>query len=238
MSMIVSKKCLNKMTLIISCLICSFALMSLFPSYAQQRVSETQTSKHILVFGDSLSAAYGIDIEQGWVHLLEQYLNNEYALKQQDAFFFQISNASISGETTTGGLARLELTLQELKPDMVLLILGANDGLQGHPLGKIENNLNSMLDIIQNNGIQAVVFGISIPASYGPRYIDKFRDIFPTVAQQRDLPFFDLYQEDFFLKPGYIQKDGLHPTAIAQPIVRDLIVDFLEQQKLLQNPKE
>ncbi|MGH1542611.1 MAG: arylesterase [Arenicella sp.] len=236
MSMIVSKKCLHKITLILICLIFSFGLIS--PSYSQQEVSEIQPSKHILVFGDSLSAAFGIDIEQGWVHLLEQYLNNGYSLKQQGKTFFQISNASISGETTTGGLARLELTLEEFKPDMVLLALGANDGLQGHPLEKIEKNLNSMLDIIQNNGIQAVVFGISIPASYGPRYIDKFRDIFPNVAQQRGLPFFDLYQENFFLQPGYMQKDGLHPTAIGQPIIRDLIADFLEQQKLLENTKE
>jgi len=196
--MIVSKKYLNKTLLVISYLIGSFALIS--TSHAQQNVNEAQTqaSKHILVFGDSLSAAFGIDIEQGWVHLLDEYLNNEYSLKQADTPFFQISNASISGETTTGGLARLELTLQELKPDMVF----------------------------------------SIPASYGPRYIDKFRDIFPTVAQQRNLPFLDLYQEDFFLKPGYIQDDGLHPTAIGQPIVRDLISGFLEQQKLLQNTKE
>jgi acyl-CoA thioesterase-1 len=229
MSTIVTKKCLNKITLIISCLICSFGFIS--PSHSQQRVSEA--SKHILVYGDSLSAAFGINIEEGWVHLLGQYLNNEYSSKQKDKLFFQISNASISGETTTGGLARLELTLQELKPDIVLLALGANDGLQGHPLEKIETNLNGMLDIIESNGTQAVVFGISIPASYGPRYIDKFRQIFPTVAQQRNLPFFDLYQEDFFLKPGYMKNDGLHPTAIAQPIVRDLIVDFLEQQNLL-----
>ena len=226
MSLITSKKYLYKISLIISCLICSLAIIS--PSYSQQKVS-----KHILVFGDSLSASYGIEVEQGWVHLLDQYLNNEYSSKQADKPFFQISNASISGETTTGGLARLELTLQELKPNLVLLILGANDGLQGHPLEKIEGNLNAMLDIIQKNDTPAVVFGISIPASYGPRYIDKFRKIFPTVAQQRGIPFFDLYQEDFFLKPGYMQNDGLHPTAIAQPIVRDLIFNFLKQQKLL-----
>ncbi len=231
MSLIVSNKCLFKIILTISCLIFSLGLIS--PSHSQQAVSETRASKHILVFGDSLSAAFGIEVEQGWVHLLDQFLNNEFSSGQTDKPPYRITNASISGETTTGGLARLELALQELKPDMILLILGANDGLQGHPLEKIKNNLNGMIDIVEKTDTQAVVFGISIPASYGPRYIDKFRQIFPTVAEQRGLPFFDLYREDFFLKPGLMQNDGLHPTAIAQPIVRDLVFNFLKQQKLL-----
>lgn len=215
---------------IVCCFFCAFGLVS--TSYSQQSITEEKTSKHILVFGDSLSAAYGIEQEQGWVHLLSESLN-EQASTQQNKPIIQVTNASISGETTTGGLARLELTLKEVKPDLVLLTLGANDGLQGHPLDKIERNLNSMLDIIKSNNIQAVVFGISIPATYGPRYIDKFRNIFPTVAKQQELPFFDLYQEDFFIKPGYMQNDGLHPTAIAQPTIRDLVLNFLKQQKLL-----
>ncbi len=187
--------------------------------------------KKILILGDSLSAAYKLAAEEGWVHLLQERLD-------RDGLPFSVVNASVSGATTAAGLQILPNALSAHKPAFVLIELGANDGLQGHPLEKIEKNLNSMLDIIQNNGIQAVVFGISIPASYGPRYIDKFRDIFPNVAQQRGLPFFDLYQENFFLQPGYMQKDGLHPTAIGQPIIRDLIADFLEQQKLLENTKE
>lgn len=216
-----SKKCINKLNL----LLVSVFLFTLFASNTQ--------AKHVLVFGDSLSAAYGMDVEQGWVHLLEEYLNNDYSAKWDDKPYFQVSNASISGETTTGGLARLELSLQEFKPDLVLLELGANDGLQGHPTDKIASNLNAMLDIIEQHDVQVALLGISIPPSYGPRYVDQFRNIFPTIASQRELPFIDLYQEEFYLKPGYMQRDGLHPTAITQPIIRDLIVDFLTLQQLL-----
>ncbi|MCL4137318.1 UNVERIFIED_CONTAM: hypothetical protein GTU68_066781, partial [Idotea baltica] len=190
-------------------------------------------AKHLLVFGDSLSAAYGIDIEQGWVHLLEEHLNKDYSANSDDKPYFQVSNASISGETTTSGLTRLELSLQEFKPDIVLLELGANDGLQGHPTDKIASNLNAMLDIIEQFGAKAAILGISIPPSYGPRYVDEFRKLFPTIASQRELPFIDLYQEEFYLMPGYMQRDGLHPTAITQPIIRDLIIDFLIQEQLL-----
>ena len=195
--------------------------------------AQTNTPKHILVFGDSLSAAYGIDVSEGWVNLMEADLNQQTHSNEKSANKYKVSNASISGETTTGGLARLELTLQELKPDLVLLALGANDGLQGHPITKIESNINSMIDILEKKNIDVVVFGISIPATYGPRYIDKFRKIFPKIAQQRNLLFLDLYQEDFFLKPGFIQNDQLHPTAIAQPVIKDFILDFLHKMKLL-----
>ncbi|MBX2847488.1 MAG: arylesterase [Acidiferrobacterales bacterium] len=193
----------------------------------------TVQAKKILVFGDSLSAAYGMDVEQGWVHLLEQYLNNEYSHKWDDKPFFQVYNASISGETTTGGMARIELSLKEFSPDIVLLELGANDGLQGYPTTRIANNLNTMIDMIEVHGAQAVLLGISIPPSYGPRYVDEFRKVFPSVAEQRGLPFVDLYREDYYLEPGYIQRDGLHPTAVTQPIIRDLVVEYLSQENLL-----
>lgn len=221
MSKIVSKKCVNTIAQI-------FLRLFIFACFAAP-----VQAKNILVFGDSLSAAYGMDVEQGWVHLLEQYLNSDYSEKWDDKPFFQVNNASISGETTTGGLARLALSLQEFNPDIVLLELGANDGLQGYPIDRIAANLNSMLDMIQQHGSQAVILGISIPPSYGPRYIDQFRAIFPTIAEQRELPFIDLYHEDFYLTPGYLQRDGLHPTAITQPIIRDLIVDFLNIEQLL-----
>ena len=190
-------------------------------------------AKNLLVFGDSLSAAYGMDVEQGWVHLLEQYLNNEYAEKSDLKESFNVHNASISGETTTGGLARLKLTLQQFKPDLVLLELGANDGLRGHPTTAIAANLNAMLDLIEQHGAQAVIIGISIPPNYGPRYVDQFKAIFPTIANQRKIPFIDLYREEFYLEPGYMQRDGLHPTAITQPILRNFMLDFLIQEQLL-----
>lgn len=186
-------------------------------------------AKNILVFGDSLSAAYRMDLEQGWVNLLDEYLSSNV-----DASF-KVSNASISGETTRGGLARINVTLEEFQPDIVLLELGANDGLQGYPIDLITANLEGMIDQVETYGAQIVLLGISIPPSYGPRYVDQFRNIFPTIARQRNLPFIDLYKEEFYLKPGYIQRDGLHPTEITQPIIRDALVDFLNKQNLLKS---
>jgi len=234
----VSKKCINKIVLVFIRIAVLFSLIS-YGSASQ--------AKHILVFGDSLSAAYGINIDQGWVSLLEDFLNNEYSNiedsnitpehskhKQQNIQAnYQISNASISGETTTGGLARLELTLNEIKPDLVLLELGANDGLQGFPLDKMAKNLNSLVDIIEQNGIQVAIIGVSLPASYGPRYIDQFRNTFKTLTDERQLPYIDLYREDFYLIPGYMQSDGLHPTELAQPTIRDAVFNFLLQANLI-----
>ncbi|MBT8115040.1 MAG: arylesterase [Arenicella sp.] len=181
--------------------------------------------KHLLVFGDSLSAAYGIDVEQGWAHLL-----NEYWLENGVAH--HTTNASISGETTDGGLARLELTLNELKPDVVMLQLGANDGLRGHPLSRIRNNLQHMIDMIKQSGAEPIVVGISLPPNHGPRYIDGFRQIFRDVAAEHEVPYIDFYREEFFSIPGYIQQDGLHPTALPQPLIVDSLLDFFAENSL------
>lgn len=186
-------------------------------------VSQAFEAKHILVFGDSLSAAYGMKLEQGWVHLLAKNLGDEY----------KVSNASISGEATSGGLARLPLTLEELKPDLVLIELGANDGLRGYPISTINNNLISMIDLVEQAGAKAAIASVSLPPSYGPRYIAQFRSVFTDVAAEKNVPMIDLYNDDFFKNPEYIQDDGLHPTAITQPLIRDSMIDFLKQQKLL-----
>jgi len=180
-------------------------------------------AKNILVFGDSLSAAYGMELEQGWAHLLGETLGDSYTL----------NNASISGETSGGGRARFQLTLEEFKPDLVILELGANDGLQGLSLKGLRNNLNSMIEMAKKNGALVVVAGISLPPSYGPRYIDSFRAIFTDLASDQKLPFIDLYREEFFDNPGYIQADGLHPTVVTQPLIRDLVLTFLNENNLL-----
>lgn len=214
----VSKVCMNKIFRSLSLALALFAVSSGFSSaYA----------KHILVFGDSLSAAYGMDVEKGWVHLLGEHLST-----QVDPNYL-VSNASISGETTRGGAARIKVTLEEFNPDVVLLELGANDGLQGYPIDLITTNLNAMIAQIKSHGSKAVLMGISIPPSYGPRYIDQFRNMFRELAEQHDLPYIDLFQEEFFLTPGYLQRDGLHPTEITQPIIRDTLVEFLSEHGLL-----
>ena len=180
-------------------------------------------AKHVMVYGDSLSAAYGMDLEQGWVYLLDQKWGAEHV----------ITNASISGETTHGGLQRLPLTLTRVKPDVVLIELGANDGLQGYSIARIEANLESMVKLAQAAGAKVVIAGISIPASYGPRYIDQFRATFTAVASRTGANYIDLYNSDFLVTEGYIQDDGLHPTAVTQPIIRDAIAQLFADRGLL-----
>ena len=180
-------------------------------------------AKHLLIFGDSLSAAYGMELDQGWAHLLSNSLAKEHT----------VTNASISGETSGGGLARFELTINEFKPDLILLELGANDGLQGLSINALRDNLSKMIEIGRNSGAQVIIAGISLPASYGPRYIDMFRATFKNLASKYELPFIDFYREEFFTQPGYIQADGLHPTVITQTLIRDLVLEFLNNHKLL-----
>lgn len=197
----------------------TFALFSLLlliaPASAQ--------SKHLVIFGDSLSAAYGMQLEQGWAHLLADSIKETY----------KVTNASISGETSGGGLARLPLTLAELKPDVILIELGANDGLQGMSISAMRENLEQIIALVKQQNIKIALAGISLPASYGPRYIDQFRATFKELSEKHDLPFIDFYRQEFFLQPDFIQADGLHPTAKTQPIVKDIILDFLIDSKLL-----
>jgi len=195
-------------------------LIFLFSLFSNQTYA-----KHLLIYGDSLSAAYGMQLEQGWVALLQQDLQPEH----------KISNASISGETSGGGLARLPITLEELNPNIVLIALGANDGLRGFSTKQLEKNLSDMVDLIKQAGATPVIAGISIPPSYGPRYIDQLRSVFPQVAEQNQINFIDLFREDFLRTPGYMQDDDLHPTAITQPIVKDMVKAFLLEQNILDN---
>lgn len=186
-------------------------------------ISPFTHAKHVLVYGDSLSAAYGMELEQGWVHLLSEHWEGKVT----------VTNASISGETTHGGLQRLPLTLERLSPDVVVIELGANDGLRGSPISRIRSNLEKMVSLSKESGADVVVAGISLPASYGPRYIDQFRSLFTQVAADHEVAYLDLYEEKFVGKEEYIQGDGLHPTAITQPLIRDNVAKFFEQNKLL-----
>ncbi len=184
---------------------------------------QSSYAKHLLIYGDSLSAAYGMDEAKGWVNLLSEKL----------APNIKVTNASISGETSRGGLARLPITLDELKPDVVFLELGANDGLQGQSTKRLKQNLAAKIELIQATGATVALASISLPASYGPRYIDQFRNVYTELADEYEIPLFDLYQPSFVETPGYIQEDGLHPTEVTQPIVRDLVLEFLNKHSLL-----
>src|SRR5246127_358979 len=175
----------------------------------------------ILVFGDSLSAAYGIRPEQGWVALLTQRL-------QSQGYGYQIVNASVSGETTSGGVERLPRALQLHRPEMVILELGANDGLRGLPPGETRENLTQMVRLAQSAGAHVLLVGIRIPPNYGPRYTEAFARIFPELANQYHLPLVPFLLEKVALDPARMQADGMHPNASGEPPVLDTVWPYLK----------
>lgn len=167
------------------------------------------TARPVLVLGDSLSAAHGIAPEQGWVALLDRRLA---AADQPRA----VINASISGETTAGGLARLPGLLAEHHPALVVLELGANDGLRGLPLATARANLAKMIEAIRASGAQALLVGIELPVNYGPRYRDGLRSLYRDLAGEFNLPLVPFLLEGVALDPDLMQDDGLHPKAAGQ----------------------
>lgn len=170
----------------------------------------------LLVFGDSLSAGYGLKPGEAWPHLLQKRLSD-------GGYRYQVINASISGETTSGGLARLPAALTQHKPAIVVLQLGANDGLRGLPLAVMRDNLNTMIKTSQAVGAKVVVVGMRLPPNYGPDYTEKFHATFGTVAQNRNCKWVPFLMEGIADKPELFLPDGLHPTAAAQPLVLDNI---------------
>ena len=173
--------------------------------------AQANEPRHILILGDSLSAAYGMEQSQAWVSLLKERL----ATKQPQ--HFTITNASISGETTDGGLRRLPELLSKHQPDIVILELGGNDGLRGFPPQVIRQNLQQMIDLSQQNQAEVLLIGIEIPPNYGKRYTEAFSQIFADLAQQFDLAFLPFFLDGVFDGQAMMQPDGIHPTAAAQP---------------------
>lgn len=181
-------------------------------------------AKQILVYGDSLSAAYGIAEEEGWVALLKQDLDEDT----------ELHNASISGETTSGGLARLPITLEQFKPDVVLLQLGANDGLRGYPLSTMKGNLKKMIALLKAKDIVVVVCGITLPSSYGPRYIELFSNTFKDLADQQQVVYLNLAIPAILNDRTLVQNDGLHPTQQAQPLIKDYVLKSLSEMGIIE----
>jgi len=175
----------------------------------------------VLVVGDSLSAGYGIDIKQGWVALLETEMAAKYQLKW--------INASVSGETTSGGKARLDQLLQEHQPEYVILELGGNDGLRGQPLNLIRNNLQSMIDTIQLNHAKILLVGMQIPPNYGTRYTASFSKIYQELAEKNKILLVPFLLEGIAAKPELMQNDGIHPTAEGQPLVMENVKEYVEK---------
>ncbi|MDG2501077.1 MAG: arylesterase [Porticoccaceae bacterium] len=172
----------------------------------------------LLVLGDSLSAGYGVNQESGWVALLRDDLGDGH----------QIINGSISGDTTGGGLNRLPLLLEKFSPDYVLLELGGNDGLRGQPLNLMKRNLLAMITLCRQAGAEPVLFGMRLPPNYGRRYSDAFAAVYPQLSEQQEVVLIPFQLEELAITEGMIQEDGLHPTALAQPIIKDVIKGYLE----------
>lgn len=183
----------------------------------------------ILVLGDSLSAALGIRPEQGWVALLAQRL-------QAQGYGYQIVNASVSGETTSGGLERLPRALQLHQPGTVILELGANDGLRGLPVEETRENLAHMVRLAQAAGARVLLVGMRIPPNYGPRYTEQFARMFPELANQYHLPLVPFLLEKVALDPTRMQQDGMHPNARGEPPVLDTLWPYLKPL-LKKNPQ-
>jgi len=175
-------------------------------------VAQQPTDK-ILVLGDSLSAGYGIDIQQGWVSLLQKELAKSHKV--------QVINASVSGETSSGGKTRLPALLTEHKPDVVILELGGNDGLRGQPLKLLEKNLQIMIDASKNSGAKVILAGMQIPPNYGPRYSSEFKTLYVNLAEKNESGLIPFLLEGIGGKAELMQRDGIHPTAEAQSIIVD-----------------
>ncbi len=175
----------------------------------------------MLVYGDSVSAAYGMEQEQGWVYLLTKRL----ATRELD---YQVINASVSGETTGGGVVRLPKTLQIHQPNLVVLELGGNDGLRGYPIGKIRQNLSVMVDSILTSGADVLLVGMVLPPNYGRRYTKAFEDLFEQVAKQFNIPFLPFLLEGVATSESLLQRDGIHPTPEAQALLLDDLWPMLE----------
>ena len=168
----------------------------------------------IVVFGDSLSAAYGLRPEQGWVRLLQQQLGSTH----------QVINSSLSGETTAGGLARLPAVLRQQRPDVLILELGGNDGLRGLPLPAMEDNLSAMVRLAQRAGARVLLVGMALPPNYGPDYGAKFRQVYDKVARRHKVALVPLLVAGFEQDLALFQGDGIHPVAEAQPrMVRNVL---------------
>ena len=176
----------------------------------------------ILVLGDSLSAAYNMQVKDGWVHLLQQRLN-------ESNINYRVINASISGDTTAGGLARLKKPLKTHQPSIVILELGANDGLRGLSLKQMENNLEQMISLSQQQGAKVILTGMQLPPNYGPFYTNKFQNTYKELAEKHKTLLVPFLLKNVGGISELVQADGLHPNKKAQPVILDNIWRELKQ---------
>ena len=193
-----------KLPQIFLAVLCCTTLLSNPTAFASDK-----TPASILVLGDSLSGAYGINTDEGWVALLQQQINsNDYE--------YQVINASVSGDTTRTGLSRIETALQAHKPEIVIVALGGNDGLRGLAFSEIKNSLASIIERCQQNNAKVLLIGVRLPPNYGPAYTQQFATLYQNLAKRYNIPLVSKMLDQVAEKRALIQQDGIHPTAEAQ----------------------
>lgn len=175
----------------------------------------------MLVLGDSLSAGYGLSRSESWPFLLQQRIT-------ESGRPHRVVNASISGDTTRGGVARLPRALKIHQPALVVIELGGNDGLRGIPPEEIRRNLEELVRLSRDSGAAVLLTGMLIPPNYGPQYTQEFLDAFRRVSADMDVPLTPFVLEDIALEPDMMQDDGIHPTALAQPLIVDKLWPWIE----------
>jgi acyl-CoA thioesterase-1 len=200
--------------------LCSRLLALLLALFALHLI-QAAPAPTIVVLGDSLSAAYGIRVDEGWVSLLQKRLTSQ-------GYGYRVVNASVSGETTAGGLARLPRALELHRPSIVILELGGNDGLRGLSLDQMRQNLDAMIRRSQSAGAKVLLAGMRVPPNYGPTYTQKFHALYDDLARRYRVPLVPFLMKDVALDEALMQADGIHPNARGQPILLDAVWPVLK----------
>jgi len=187
--------------------------------------SITADTKKLLIFGDSISAGYGIKESENWVALLADNLNKNSNIN------FILINSSVSGDTTSGGVSRIKKALEVHSPDYVLIELGGNDALRGYPITNIQENLERIVSKVLEEKSKPILMQIKIPPNYGRRYVSAFENLYPTISKTYQIPLMDFLLENVALDQNLMQADGIHPNSKAQPIIAKQI--YIEIKNIL-----
>jgi acyl-CoA thioesterase-1 len=207
-----------------------FSLALVLPpnAWAETSAASAEFTPRVLVLGDSISAAYGMSLEQGWVALLESRLREHWS----DA---RVINASISGDTSAGGLRRLPALLEDYRPDLLVVELGGNDGLRGYPTNKLQANLVQMTELAQGAGARVIILPMEIPPNYGPRYTRAFREAFVQAAEPEPVTLGPFVLDGIATEPSLMQSDGIHPTVEAQVRISNMLYPLIKAELLKQD---
>ena len=195
--------------------------LSLFIFILIASTTSSEENNSILIYGDSISAGYGMEKESQWSETLKTLLSDK-------GFKISVHNRSVSGETTGGGLTRISRILDELKPTFLLLELGGNDALRGYPPKKIYENLNKMIEASKERGIDVFLMQIRILPNYGKRYQTQFESIYPTLSQEKEVFLLPFMLNDIALKKELMLSDGIHPNKDAQPLIAEIVFNSLK----------